>query len=65
MSPNLRTSAQVELIKEIVAINPGVSHIHWINPEGRIIASSLSEAIGQARRDQLFFVKLFPERSGA
>ncbi|HSO72892.1 MAG TPA: cache domain-containing protein, partial [Thermodesulfobacteriota bacterium] len=49
LSPHLRAPARIELIKGMAGLNPIISHTHWINPQGRIILSSLSEAFGRDR----------------
>jgi PAS domain S-box-containing protein len=51
----LPITAQIDLMKEIAAQNPPIQHMHWINPHGKIIVSSLPEAIGQNRQAETYF----------
>ncbi len=54
-SPHLSPSARIDLIKETADLNPTICHIHWIDPQGRILFSSRPEAVGRDRRNRPYY----------
>lgn len=57
-SPPLSEADRRRLVEEFNADNSAVWRVHWINPDGQVIAPSPEDVIGMDVSDRLFFKKI-------